>query len=272
MNVTDFSQTAVWLFWVGVLAIVGGVLWATMQRSLKAMETALIAIVLGAILLSVSTLVAVPTSTTGPPVIVVPGATGVFTVGSAGLSGNLTVNSASHTITGAMFWNATLGNFVLGSLGGGKGGGKESTFTIPVSIGRSDALNATAGFNVIVANLPTQANVTNGIVYSPIAYTPATGTASGAWSIAYSAGSITAPNVAAPAVTTMNPDLIGVPAFGSKSVSITFTLAGAGFNALQIAQYSGFSFTIEVTGGSGVTPSAYTVDLTVASAPPTGTL
>jgi hypothetical protein len=201
-----------------------------------------------------------------------PGASVITTIPSGDYTGNLSVNTATHVISGAINWDSVSSDFVLGAHHGAP-----TTFGISVQMSRSDGLNSSAGFNVGISNIPTAANTSSGTFYSPIAYTAATSSAPGIWSIVYTNGSLNGqkPSVAAPSTVTTNPDLLGVAAYGSGIVKMTFALGGSGFYNLQPAQYSSYSFTITVSGaGSGMTatPSSWTVTLTVASAPPTGSL
>jgi len=211
-----------------------------------------------------------PTPTPAASVIVtIPTGSYGHEIGSANSAG-FSVNSATHVITGTMFWNTTGSTFKTKTTAGAIG-----TFSIPIMLSRSDGINGSAGFNIVVSNVYTQANTTNGILYSPISYTPATGSSAGVWGITYTNGSLNgaSPSVSAPSTTTMNADLLGVSAYGSAAMYATFTLASSNFYNLQIAQYTSFSFTITVTNSAtGASQGSYTVTLTDASAPPAGTL
>lgn len=274
----DFSQWETWAMVGGIILLIAGIGWGILNHSLKGLTTAFVVVVVGVAFVLVAAAFPAPAASVVTPPTPVAGASVIVTVptgsygneiGSANSPG-FSVNTATHTITGTMFWNSTASAFHTKTTAGSLG-----TFTIPIVLSRSDGMNSSAGFNIVVSSIPTQANTTNGILYSPIAYTPATGSSAGVWSILYTNGSLNGahPSVAAPSTTTMNADLLGVSAFGSGGIAVTFTLGGPGFYNLQVPQYSSFSFTITVTNSAtGVSQGTYTVTLTDASAPPTGTL
>ncbi len=264
----------------GFLIVMVGFAWSLLNKgSVKGLLNGFIVVGIGVLVVFVS--FTVPIAATGnvtsPPtptpqasaIVTIPTGTGGNAIGSTNSPG-FTVNTGTHVIAGTIFWNSTAGQFHTKSTAGSIG-----TFTIPISLSRADGQNASAGFNIVVSSIYTQANTTNGILQSPIAYTQATGSSPGVWSILYTNGSLNGahPSVSAPSVTTMNPDLLGVSAFGSGGISVQFTLGGTGFYNLQPAQYSSYSFTVTVTNAAtGVSQGSYTVTLTDASAPPTGAL
>jgi len=275
----DWSDWQTYAVIAGFLIVVGGFIWAGMNRgTVKGLLSAFIVVGIGALIVFIGFIVPVPTtsgSVTPTPVpqasviVTIPSGSYGHEIGSSNSAG-FSVNTATHVITGTMFWNTTGSTFKTKTTAGAIG-----TFAIPVMLSRSDGINSSAGFNIVVSNIYTQANTTNGILYSPISYTPATGSSAGVWGITYTNGSLNgaSPSVSAPATTTMNADLLGVSAYGSAAMYVTFTLAGSNFYNLQVAQYTSFSFTIAVTNSAtGASQGSYTVTLTDASAPPSGTL
>jgi uncharacterized membrane protein len=276
MDWTDWQTYAVI---VGFLVALVGFVWAGLNRgTVKGIMAGLGVIAIGVVVIFVGFVVPVASTAASVTPTPVPGASVIVTIptgsygheiGSANSAG-FSVNTATHVITGTMFWNSTSSTFKTKTTAGAIG-----TFAIPIVLSRSDGQNTSAGFNIFISNIYTQANTTNGILYSPISYTPATGSSAGVWGVTYTNGSLNgaSPSVAAPATTTFNPDLLGVSAYGSAGMYATFTLGGSSFYNLQIAQYTSFSFTMTVTNSAtGVSQGSYTVTLTDASAPPTGTL
>jgi hypothetical protein len=249
-----------WAFLAGIVVILAGFIWAAITRELKAVLSSLVVIGVGVVVafIAVSVPVAAPSSVVhqGPQY------TAIFSSGT-GTSSNLTLNSATHTLTLVDAYYAAGSTYAIPKSGSSTvNAASPTTFSIGVHLARSDPNNQTAGFDITVADLPTLTNATTGTIYSPIAYTAATSASPGVWSIVYTNGSLSGdhPSVNAPSVTTLNPDLLGVPAFSGAQVTLTFTLGGAGFHYLTTA-YASYSFSIEISDGTA-TPAAYTVTIT----------
>ncbi len=141
---------------------------------------------------------------------------------------------------------------------------------IPVKLSRTDNINATAGFTICINSIATLTNSSTGIVYSPLGYTAATSSSPGIWKVQWNTGSIGGANPTQPAPATLSGvacDLVGVPAFGSATVTLSISLPGSNSTSANFGylatQYSNYPFTLSVTGQSGAaaaTPASIPVN------------
>jgi len=224
--------------------------------------------VFGATFAPVST--ACTPGTAGCPVTPAPtGASAISSVVTGSLQGCVSFNSQSNTFTVPLVWNTTGKYFACGTSVGFTGS-MPKYVVLWFSLARADTLNSTYGFTGVTNGIYTLTNSTTSIAYSPIGYTAATSSANGQWLIKWNAGSTSGayPSQNAPSVTSgVGSTLVGVPAFGSKTMAYSFCLAGSNSTSgnfyYSATTFASYSFNIAFGGGSGVTPTQYTVATTV---------
>lgn len=271
------------IFWIGMIiflaaAVIGAALVGL--RNVKFARSMIWPIIIGLVVVGVGLLVGfatpAPTASSAPSI---PGATVNTVVNSANFVGGETWTPSTNTVVVSLVYNSTAGGvFVapkVGFTGSGSNTGEacgSSTachqyVVIPAKLARTDSINQTAGFTLQVNGIPTLTSTgSNPTVYAPIGYTAATSTSGGVWKIAWSAGSLSgiSPSQNAPSVTSgVGANVVGVPAFGSYSTALSLTLGGgnttAGVWGSLAQNYTTYTSTINVTGGSGSTPAFLTV-------------
>jgi hypothetical protein len=203
----------------------------------------------------------------------VAGASAIASIVTGDLQTNSSYAPASHTLTFKLAYDTSTSAYydVLANTSNDVISHAPQFINVPIQLSRSDALNSSAGFNIVVNSLPTGTASGTTTAYSPIGYTASTSTSGGVWQFTFSAGSLkdSHPSQNAPTVASgLGPDLIGVSSFSSSTVTLGFTLAGgnstsAAFASTGYAQYTTEQFSIAISGsGTGtVTPAAILVDL-----------
>jgi hypothetical protein len=273
MNV-DFTTWQTWLLVVGIVAAIGGFIYAVwMRASVKGLQTGVVVLAVGVVTILVASFAAPTTgsvSTQPPPQ---PTASAIVSVNTAMLQTNASWAPATHTLTykvadqSGKYYLCATNNSAAGT---GCSKGSTPTFLgVPLSFARGDSGNFSAGFYTTINGIPTATPSGGTTAYSVIGYTAATSTSGGVWQISYSSGSLKGANPSqnAPSVASgLGPNLVGVGAFGTASEYLGFTLAGtnstsSGFTGTGYAQYTTESFTIAFSGGAGATPAAITVDI-----------
>jgi hypothetical protein len=270
-----WTNLATYFLIIGVILVIAGiVLMAWMHKTVKAIAAGLVTFAVGALLVLVAFGTA-PTSLAGPaPVNNVPGTSAIATFSTTGYwtgqTAAMTYLASSHTINLDFGYNKTASAFEVYTSAAHTVTAAYEVFWLNFTYSRSDAINQTAGFYSQITGIPTVVPTSSSTAYSPIGYTAATSTSGGVWSINYDAtygGSFsgTQPNVNAPTVTSTQLDLTGVAPFGSAKLSMKFTMAGnggtSGLAYSALTQYASYPFNVVFTGGQGVTPTQYTVNL-----------
>ncbi|MDE1821567.1 MAG: hypothetical protein KGI98_12070 [Euryarchaeota archaeon] len=270
-SLTDFTQLYSWLFLIGIavvvitLAVWGLVRGVRPTRVLGAFAVGvviIVAAVFGAQLFGT----ALCTTNCAPAPAPATATTAVSIVSANFVTGE-TLQLSPLTVNVDLVFNTSSAAFCVTNVLQKCPAAAHNYVVIPVQLSRTDNINATYGFTTALNNIPTLTNSSTGLVFAPIGYTAATSTSPGIWKVQWNAGSIsgTNPTQNAPSVTSgVGSDLVGVPAFGSKVVALSLSLAGGnsttGTFGYMANGYATYPMQIAIGGGGGATPSFVTVN------------
>lgn len=268
-DVTNTANPFVWILWLGLVVLVGALIYLGMRPI--DWRTRRWGIAIAGVILAVGLLggLVVPfaAQTTGGSTPAPSGATAISTVQTATFVTGETFLANTNTIQVDIVYNSTGHVFCVEATNATCAATAHTYVNIPFKLSRSDTINATYGFNAVVNSIFTLTPSGATTAYSPIAYTAASSTSGGVWQMKWSAGSLAgafpsqqnAPTVA----TGVAPDLVGVGAFGGTSLTLGITLGGANSTSGNFINgatiYNTYSCQIVFSGGGGVTPASDTV-------------
>lgn len=278
VSLTDFTQIWAWLLVGGFLILGIGLLGAyfagTGVGPRRVITVAGVAFVFMAVAFLGATLSVAPTTGSTAPANLPQAQFAVSLPFSASYPTGQTLNLAPLSVTIDTVMNASTAAGAMCLQNGAGAVGKACAATahnyavIPVKISRLDNFNQTAGATICINTIPTLTNASTGITFAPLGYAAATSSSPGIWKTSWSTGSIGGSNPTQPAPQTLTGvacDLVGVPAFGSVTVTLSFALPGSNSTSANFGylatQYAQATFQLGVTGGLGATPASIPVNM-----------
>jgi len=265
----DFTQIYAWLFFVGILFVVGGVLAYGLVHGVKPTHALMVGVVGGLLVFGayLGAQAAPTVCTVGCAVTPAPTSASIaVTVTSANFVTGQTLTLSPLSVSIDLVYNTTSSAFCVTNVLQKCPAAAHNYAVLPLVLSRTDNINATYGFTTTINGIPTLTNSSTGLVFSPVGYTSATSTSPGIWKLQWSAGSIanTNPTQNAPSVTSGVGNLVGVPAFGSKAVALSVAFAGGnsttGTFGWMATGYATYPMQIAFGGGGGATPAIVTVN------------